>query len=194
MEFQAVFTALISLVALTSTISTFAISPSAISIVDSVKLDIQAISAKFADINQRLKDFGNYPWTHLSGLLKLEREIASTTNLIKLKTLTNVGPLSEDDLKAILPAFNNLQSSISKTMKLFIAKNPTMREVPIDPNQKIYPTHHVKVNLDTLLHHITEFEKAFDLPQEPSLRKRFAKIETDIDLAFFEAYNAYYHK
>ncbi|KDR76748.1 hypothetical protein GALMADRAFT_156156 [Galerina marginata CBS 339.88] len=191
MEFQLVFTALISLVALTSESPT-----SAISVVDSVKLDIQAISAKFADINQRLNDFGNDPWTHLSALLKLEREIANTTNLIKLKTLTveNVGPLSKDDLKAILPVFNDLQSSISKTMKLFIAKKPAMREVPTGPNQKIYPIHQVKVNLDTLLYHITEFENALNLPHDPDLRKRFARIETDIDLAFFEVYKADNHK
>ncbi|KDR65652.1 hypothetical protein GALMADRAFT_1364485 [Galerina marginata CBS 339.88] len=50
MKFQVVFATLTSLVALTS----------AISVVDNVKFDIRAISAKFADINVQLNKFGQY--------------------------------------------------------------------------------------------------------------------------------------
>ncbi|KDR76803.1 hypothetical protein GALMADRAFT_279262 [Galerina marginata CBS 339.88] len=185
MRFQVVFAALTSLVALTS----------AISIVDNVKFDLRAISAKSADIDNQLNKFGTHV-TYLNDFLVVKGEAEDTANVIKTKTVTLkniVGKMSREEFRTTMPLFRDLRLSISKTMKLYIAKKPTVLKVAVNPTQNIYPVAQTKEQLVSLFHLMSEFDKALGdvLPFDRVLTEGFATIRAEIGFAFIPAINAY---
>ncbi|KDR76822.1 hypothetical protein GALMADRAFT_225694 [Galerina marginata CBS 339.88] len=101
--------------------------------------------------------------------------------------------MSKEEFRTILPLFKDLRSSISKTMKLFIAKKTAVRKVAVNPTQGIYPVSQTKDHLVSLLHHLSGFEKELDhtLPFDQDLTSAFGTMKTEIDFQIALAISAY---